>query len=68
MTSERHMVPKSCCLIFSVRTGATILAMMGIFGSSMNLVSDSYGLAVYAPQIEDYIEDYKIQTMEKFTG
>jgi len=41
--------------------------MMGIFGSSMNLVSDSYGLAVYAPQIEDYIEDYKIQTMEKFT-
>ena len=66
--AERHYLPKSCCLVFSVRTGATILAIMGIIGSGMNLASDSYGLAVIAPQIENYIDEYRIRSYEEFAG
>jgi len=66
--AERHYLPKSCCLVFSVRTGATILAIMGIIGSGMNLASDSYGLAVIAPQIEDYIDEYRIRSYEEFAA
>jgi len=49
-----------------VRTGAIILAMIGILGAGFSVVSDSVGLGYYAPMIEDRLEDEKIASIAKF--
>ena len=66
MASERHYLPTNCCFVFSIRTGAIILAVLGIFGGGMNIISESYGLAVMAPDIETYIDRYRIEILEQF--
>ena len=66
MASERHYLPSNCCFVFSIRTGAIILAVLGIFGGGMNIISESYGLAVMAPDIETYIDRYRIEILEQF--
>lgn len=57
---------KQCCMCTDVRTGAIILAMIGILGAGFSVISDSVGLGYYAPMIEDRIEDEKIASMAKF--
>ena len=66
MATERHYLPTNCCFVFSIRTGAIILAVLGIFGGGMNIISESYGLAVMAPDIEKYIDQYHSQVLEDF--
>ena len=66
MASERHYLPSNCCFVFSIRTGAIILAVLGIFGGGLNIISESYGLAVMAPDIETYIDRYRIEILEQF--
>ena len=66
MATERHYLPTNCCFVFSIRTGAIILAVLGIFGGGMNIISESYGLAVMAPDIEKYIDQYRSQVLEDF--
>jgi hypothetical protein len=66
MATERHYLPTNCCFVFSVRTGAIILAVLGIFGGGMNIISVSYGLAVMAPDIEKYIDQYRSEILEQF--
>merc|ERR1712012_996679 len=66
MASERHYLPTNCCFVFSIRTGAIILAVLGIFGGGMNIISESYGLAVMAPDIETYIDQYRSEILEQF--
>ena len=57
---------KKCCMCTDVRTGAIILAMIGILGAGFSVISDSVGLGYYAPMIEDRIEEEKIASMAKF--
>jgi len=57
---------KKCCMCTDVRTGAIILAMIGILAGGLSVISDSVGLGYYAPMIEDRIEDEKIASMAKF--
>merc|ERR1712079_998233 len=64
MASERHYLPTNCCFVFSIRTGAIILAVLGIFGGGMNIISESYGLAVMAPDIETYIDRYRNEILD----
>ena len=57
---------KKCCMCTDVRTGAIILAMIGILGAGFSVISDSVGLGYYAPMIEDRIEEEKIASIAKF--
>jgi len=49
-----------------VRTGAIILAMIGILGAGFSVISDSVGLGYYAPIIEDRIEEEKLASIARF--
>jgi len=49
-----------------VRTGAIILAMIGIMGAGFSVISDSVGLGYYAPIIEESIDDEKLASIAKF--
>jgi len=49
-----------------VRTGAIILAMIGILGAGFSVISDSVGLGYYAPIIEDRIEQEKLDSIARF--
>ena len=49
-----------------VKTGAIILAMIGLLGGGFSVISDSVGLGYYAPLIEDKIDRAKVESMIKF--
>ena len=67
MATERHYLPTNCCFVFSIRTGAIILAVLGIFGGGMNIIYYyNNGVAVMAPDIEKYIDQYRSQVLEDF--
>ena len=57
---------KNCCLCTDVKTGAIILAMIGLLGGGFSVISDSVGLGYYAPLIEDKIDRAKVESMIKF--
>ena len=57
---------KNCCLCTDVKTGAIILAMIGLLGGGFSVISDSVGLAYYAPIIEDRIDQAKAESLMKF--
>ena len=57
---------KKCCLCTDVKTGAIILAMIGLLGGGFSVISDSVGLGYYAPMIEDRIEEVKFESILKF--
>jgi len=56
---------KTCCC-FDARTGAMILGILGVLCSGFYFISNSVGLGVYAPQIEDVIDEYKQQLKDDF--
>lgn len=53
-------------LCTDVKTGAIILAMIGLLGGGFSVISDSVGLGYYAPMIEDRIEEVKFESILKF--
>ena len=57
---------KNCCLCTDVKTGAIILAMVGLLGGGFSVISDSVGLGYYAPVIEDRIDQAKVESMMKY--
>ena len=57
---------KNCCLCTNVKTGAIILAMIGLLGGGFSVISDSVGLGYYAPLIADKIDRAKVDSMIKF--
>jgi len=57
---------KNCCLCTDVKTGAIILAMIGLLGGGFSVISDSVGLGYYAPLIENKIDQAKVESMIKF--
>jgi len=56
---------KQCCMCTSVRTGAIILAIIGILGSGFSFISYSFGLGYYGEMIEDRNEDEKNASMSE---
>jgi len=57
---------KKCCMCTDVRTGAIILAMIGILGAGFSVISDSVGLGYYAPIFEDKIEEEKLASIARY--
>lgn len=56
---------KTCCC-FDARTGAQILGILGVLSAGFYFISNSVGLGVYAPQIDQMIDDYKLDLQAKF--
>jgi hypothetical protein len=55
-----------CCRCFSARTGALILAILGIGGAGFGIISDSVGLGVVRPQLDDMLDQVKEASMNEF--
>jgi hypothetical protein len=56
---------KQCCMCTNVRTGAIILAIIGILGHGFCIISYSVGLGNYAQMIEDRNEHEKNASMSE---
>jgi hypothetical protein len=47
---------KGCCGCFSVRTGAVIIAFLGIIGAGFGIISASVLLGVLQPRLDNVID------------
>lgn len=54
------------CCCFSARTGAIILASLGIFFGGFGLITDSIGMVDVTPKIEYMLEETKLESMKQF--
>lgn len=57
---------RTCCGCMEVKTGAMVLGLIGFFVASFGLISDSIGLGVYAPKIDEMLDEVKMRSMNEF--
>jgi hypothetical protein len=55
-----------CCCCFSARTGALILAILGVSIAGLGIISNSVSLGVFRPQLDDMLDQIKQASMNKF--
>merc|ERR1711953_825314 len=56
----------NCCGCFTAKTGALILAILGIFSGGTGLISDSIGYGVYMPAVEEQLDQVKEQILDQY--
>merc|ERR1711860_251013 len=56
----------NCCGCFTAKTGALILAILGIFSGGTGLISDSIGYGVYMPAVEERLDQFKEETLDHY--
>jgi hypothetical protein len=55
-----------CCCCFSARTGALILAILGVSIAGLGIISNSVSLGVFRPQLDDMLDQIKQASIYQF--
>jgi uncharacterized membrane protein len=55
-----------CCCCFSARTGALILAILGIGAASLGIISNSVSLGVFQPHLDEMLDQIKQGSIYQF--